>query len=68
MPHRVLGRAVVRVERVALERWSQRSLHVARRNALRAATELARRRREREEVEEFLRARAAAELPAVAGR
>lgn len=68
MPRRALGRAVVRVERATLGRWSQQSLYVARRNALRASTELARQRAEREAVEQFLRAREAGELPAVVSR
>ncbi|HET6626022.1 MAG TPA: hypothetical protein VFG63_06495 [Nocardioidaceae bacterium] len=38
-----------------LPSWPVRSQHVARRNALLASTVLAQRRRERVEVEEFLR-------------
>jgi hypothetical protein len=64
MPLTVLGRVLKQVERVSPGTWSsswgQQSLYVARRNALRASSEMARRRREREEAEEFLRRTASA--------
>lgn len=54
MPLRTARRVLASVEVPYLARWQRQSLNVARRNALRASTELRRRRREIEETEEFL--------------
>ena len=48
---------------VALASWHVSSVEVARRNALVASTELARRRLELREVEEYLAAHAASRVP-----
>jgi hypothetical protein len=58
MPLLVIERVLRQVEVVSPSGWGRRSAYVARRNALRASSELARRRREREEVEAFLAGRA----------
>jgi len=72
MPLRTARRVLASVEVPYLARWQQQSLNVARRNALRASTELRRRRREIEETEEFLesleRQRRAARIAAGRGR
>jgi hypothetical protein len=54
MPLLVIERVLKQVEVVSPSGWGRRSAYGARRNALRASSELARRRREREEVEAFL--------------
>jgi hypothetical protein len=54
MPLRSARRVLASVEVPYLGHWQRQSLYVARRNALRAATELRRRRRELEETEAFL--------------
>jgi hypothetical protein len=54
MPLRTARRVLASVEVPYLARWQRQSLYVARRNALRASTELLRRRREIEETEEYL--------------
>lgn len=54
MPLRTARRVLASVEVPYLGRWQRQSLYVARRNALRASTELRRRRREIEDTEEFL--------------
>jgi hypothetical protein len=56
MPLRTARRVLASVEVPYLGRWQRRSLYGARRNALRASTELIRRRREIEDTEEFLEA------------
>ncbi len=53
--------------RGAVDRWAVAAQHTARRNAMVAATGLARRRAERHEVEEYLAARSAREAPRRAG-
>jgi len=63
MPLLVLGRVLRQAERAATGGWSRQSVYGSRRNALRASSELVQRRREREEVEEFLRRTAAAPVP-----
>lgn len=54
MPLRTARRVLASMEVPYLGRWQRQSLNVARGNALRASTELRRRRREIEEAEEFL--------------
>jgi hypothetical protein len=54
MPLRTARRVLASVEVPYLARWQRQSLYVARRNALRASTELRRRRREIEDTEEYL--------------
>lgn len=56
MPLRTARRVLASVEVPYLGQWQRQSLYVARRNALRAATEIRRRRRELEETEAFLEA------------
>lgn len=56
MPLRTARRVLASMEVPYLGRWQRQSLYVARRNALRASTELRRRRREIEDTEEFLEA------------
>ena len=64
MPLIVLGRVLRQAERAAAGGWTRQSVYGSRRNALRASSELVQRRREREEVEEFLRRTADASVPA----
>jgi hypothetical protein len=54
MPLRTARRVFASVEVPYLGQWQRQSLYVARRNALRAAIEIRRRRRELEETEAFL--------------
>ncbi|HSE10609.1 MAG TPA: hypothetical protein VLB29_18240 [Nocardioidaceae bacterium] len=54
MPLRTARRMLASVEIPYLSQWDRQSLYVARRNAMRAATELRQRRRDLEETEAFL--------------
>jgi hypothetical protein len=54
MPLRTARRVLASVEVPYLARWQRQSLYGARRNALRASSELRRRRREIEETEAYL--------------
>jgi hypothetical protein len=64
MPLLVLASVLRQAERAAPGGWTRQSVHGSRRNALRASSELAARRREREEVEAFLRRTVGTSVPA----
>lgn len=63
----LLGRSIGPAFRT-VRRWPVESQHAARRNAMIAATALARQRVERDEVEEYLAARHQAPAPTATGR